>query len=213
MGSRRRVFRWRYLLIGLPVMLAGLILVLVLSFRMGGEARVMKEVVMEALPNEWERQVEIGVGEIPSFLVRTGLRWVDLDPVARAGLQAFRSADVGVYRRVASADAVAERTADLLGKLLERMGRRGWEPVVTVREGRELVAVLVPVGLDSARRLKVCVLVLDGDDLVVVSARGNLEPLIEMGLATAERFGRKMESDRTTALGGGPPAPSFLSRI
>ena len=58
------------------------------------------------------------------------------------------------------------------------MTKRGWQRVVGVVEERQLVAVYMPQRGVSERRMKCCVAVLNDRDLVVVSARGNLEPLL-----------------------------------
>ena len=62
------------------------------------------------------------------------------------------------------------------------MTARGWERVVGVIDGRDLVAVYLPKKL-SVHRLKCCVLVFDGKEMVLVSAQGNPEPLVAYALA------------------------------
>jgi len=59
------------------------------------------------------------------------------------------------------------------------MNARGWERVVGVIHGHDLVAVYLPGKDTSASRVKCCVLVFNGKKMVVVSARGNLEPLFQ----------------------------------
>ncbi|MGH7967363.1 MAG: hypothetical protein ACREIC_01410, partial [Limisphaerales bacterium] len=70
------------------------------------------------------------------------------------------------------------------GVILDRadkaMTRRGWVRVVGVIQENQLVAVYLPRNGISSSRMKACVAVLDGRDLVVVSARGNLEPLMDI---------------------------------
>ena len=58
------------------------------------------------------------------------------------------------------------------------MRRRGWDRVVGVAQGRQFVAVYMPRNLLSVKRMACCVAVLNEQDLVVASARGNLEPLL-----------------------------------
>lgn len=62
------------------------------------------------------------------------------------------------------------------------MTARGWERAVGVADGRNLVTVYFPKKI-SVQRLKCCVMVFDGKELVLVSAQGNPEPLLEYALA------------------------------
>jgi len=65
------------------------------------------------------------------------------------------------------------------------MTARGWERVVGVMNSHNLVAVYVPERNISAHRLKCCVLVLDGKEMVLVSVQGNPEPLLTYALDQA----------------------------
>ena len=58
------------------------------------------------------------------------------------------------------------------------MTTRGWERMVGVMDGHNLVAVYLPGKNISVHRAKCCVLVLDGKELVLVSVKGNPEPLL-----------------------------------
>jgi hypothetical protein len=60
------------------------------------------------------------------------------------------------------------------------MRQRGWERIVGVAQGRQFVAVYMPRNLRTAKRMECCVAVLNERDLVVASARANLEPLLEL---------------------------------
>ena len=63
------------------------------------------------------------------------------------------------------------------------MTARGWDRVVGVMDGPDLVTVYLPEKIASARRMKCCLMVFDGQEMVVVSARANLEPLLKYALA------------------------------
>jgi hypothetical protein len=157
--------------------------------RMSEDAAALRESVMTATGAEWEREVEIGVGALPLTLARAALSFLDLDSEARSALETVRDAHVGVYqgggaRHSASSSAVLT-AAD------EAMSKRGWDRLVTVMDGDELVVVFVPEDLHSPRHVKVCVLVLDGAELVVVAARSNLEPLLELAFDRSARSWRK----------------------
>jgi hypothetical protein len=189
----RRRFRWRYLFLGAAglVVTLGVVLVatIVLSFRADADTRVLRRTALQSAPGTWERQFEFGIGRLPVLLAKAGLSFVELEPEARAALGAFQSADVGIYRRTSAGSSGSDpdsgpagSTAGLLANVGRAMDERGWDPVVQVRDGRDTVAVFVARDGGSSRSLRTCVLVLDGDDLVIVSARANPEPLIQLAL-------------------------------
>jgi hypothetical protein len=62
------------------------------------------------------------------------------------------------------------------------MTTRGWDRVVGVMDGQDLVTVYLPAKNVSIHRLKCCVMVFDGEKMVLVSAQGNLEPLLKYAL-------------------------------
>jgi hypothetical protein len=161
----------------MAAMVGAALITLILSFRMGDEARVLSRAVSSAAPGEWERQFEIGVGRLPVFLAQCGLNWIELDPHARAGLLAFRCGDVGIYRRCRAPESDPGR---VMANVREAMDRRGWDSVVTVMDGHDTVAVFLPDKISSSRHVRACVMVMDDEQLVVVSARANLEPLMRL---------------------------------
>ena len=73
----------------------------------------------------------------------------------------------------------------MLGAADSAMNRRGWDRVVGVLDGEDMVAVYVSSKTTSCRLLECCVVVFDGEQMVVASARGNLEPLLKL---TQNRF-------------------------
>lgn len=184
----RRASRWRWLFLSLGAF-ASLVVVLVvalaLSFRVGAETRDLRRTVVAAAPGDWKTDFELGVGRLPAFLARHGLHLASshlkLPPEALVGIDAFRSADVGVYHRRPTPVHSGHSTS--FGSVDDVMAARGWESVVSVQERDQTVRIFVPSRMDAARDLRACVLVLDKEQLVVVSARLDPEPLI--GLAQA----------------------------
>lgn len=162
-----------------------LIATLILSFLPGRDTRTLRHAVLAAEPDQWQTTVELGVGRLPSWIARTGLRLaaepLDLPPEALAAITAFRSADVGVYRRTTPLpDSQQPRLATALADLDTVMARRGWEPTVSVQDKDQCVRIFTPRNLHNPHDLRACVLVLDREQLVVVSARVDPEPLIEL---------------------------------
>ena len=87
---------------------------------------------------------------------------------------------MGVYQLASGTRSPDHAT--MLAAADSAMSARGWERVVGVMDGHDLVAVYLPKENSSARRVKCCVMVFDGKEMVLVSAQGNLEPLLQYAL-------------------------------
>ena len=66
------------------------------------------------------------------------------------------------------------------------MNSRGWERVVGVIDNEQMVAVFLPAKITSANRMKCCVAVLDDRKLIVVSAKADLQPLVELAKSQSD---------------------------
>jgi len=171
------------LVLGLALIPFGLIVVALKSFiTVGGDSRVLRNTVLKASAAEWSPKIELNIGGGTLGLARLGLTFVDLPKEARAVLSAVRGAEVGVYQLTKGG---LDR-AGLLNSTDRSMSARGWERVVGVVNPSELVAVYLPSDLRSGRDVRLCVMVLDGEELVVVAARANLEPLLELARSQLE---------------------------
>ncbi len=144
-------------------------------FHLSSEATVLRETVMSAVPGPWHKTIALRVGWITTGLVRSGSRFFHMPPEPRAALEALHGVEVGVYN-LRDEPAYVQRGA-ILVQADKAMAARGWVRVVGVVEEHDLVTVYMPRKGVSSTRMKVCVAVFSGRDLVVVSARGNLEPL------------------------------------
>ena len=169
--------------LAIPAALALLSVGLTGCFRISSDAQALRDSVMKSASGEWDEEIEIGVGALTLNLARAGLAFVSLEPEARAALAAARGAEVGVYRLQKQRRRLDHAT--MLAKADQAMSRRGWDRVVGVMNEREFVAVYVPNHVRSTRNVKICVVVMDGQELVVASARGNLEPLMEIAFSRA----------------------------
>src|SRR5262245_5868471 len=154
-------------------------------FRVSSDVGALRDSVMKAAQAEREQRIEIGVGPITLNLARAGLAFVDLEPDARTALQVVRSAEVGVYKLRGGHKQRSH--AAMLSAADKTMAERGWDRVVGVMNPRELVAVYLAANARSPRSVKVCVVVLNGKELVVASARSNLETLMELAESLAHR--------------------------
>ena len=149
-------------------------------FRLGADARAVRNELIKSSGVEWLQQIALNAGWLALGAVRVGLSCVRLDPAARAALQAVDGAGVGIYQLPAGTPP--PNRAAMLAVADSAMTARGWERVVGVIDARDLVAVYFPKRV-SVHRLKCCVLVFDGKEMVLVSAQGNPEPLLEYALA------------------------------
>ena len=154
-------------------------------FRVSTDVGALRDSVMKAARAAREERIEIGVGPLTLNLARAGLAFVDLEPEARSALHAVRSAEVGVYKLRSGHQQL--NLAAMLSAADKTMAGRGWDRVVGVMDRRELVAIYVPAQVRSTRNVRVCLLTVDGQELVVASARSNLEPLMALAWNRAGR--------------------------
>ena len=177
--------KWGVALLLLAILVPLLVVMGVTSyFRMGRDARALRNSFLESKAGAFQKKIELSVGGLTCGLARAGLSFVNLKPEARSALSALRSGEVGVYQ-VARDFSGPDRMLALTSAD-EAMTRRGWDRLVGVMHRREMVAVYVPREGCSERDTRFCLAVLDGHQLVVVSARGNLEPLLALASSRPE---------------------------
>ncbi len=179
-APRRRYGRW---------IVAGLVLLVAPVFALGiaawsmltlnRDAALLRREVMKATDSGWNTKVQMDVGAVTLGTVRTALAFVhhaNIDD-ARLALSAVRSASVGVYERKRADGEVS--FAKLSSHTDELMRRRGWTRLVGVASGRENVLVYTS-DQGSDDRLDLCLAVLDGKELVIVSTRVDPEALMQL---------------------------------
>jgi hypothetical protein len=172
---------WLWGLLAAPLLLFIVLAVMVANcFRLSSDARALRNELITSSGVEWQQEIALNANTLTLGAVRAVLSCVKLDPGARAAVQSVRTAGVGVYQ-LASGTPSPDRAA-MLAAADSAMTARGWERAVGVMDGHDLVAVYVPKENISARRLKCCVMVFDGKEMVLVSAQGNLEPLLKYAL-------------------------------
>lgn len=158
------------------------------SFGLGPDAAALRDVATRSHGTGWQRKIEVGVGSVTVGVARTALAFLPIEPEVRTALRTFRGGSVGVYQRSSSPKKV--NRADLLESADQVMRKRGWERMVGVRNRDELVAVYVPQGTTSPRNARVCVLVVNRDEMVIASVRSDLEPLLELARDHAGKNGK-----------------------
>lgn len=175
--------RWLWITLGVVLgcgvlLFAGVVYGVTSCFRLGSEARALRQAVMESSPQPWRQKFALNAGPITTGLIRQGVAHTRLDPQAQTALQAVRAAQVGVYELPSETAALSfEAIRDAADVKLRR---NGWERLLCVAEGQRLVMVYVPSKEVSLDRLKCCVLVLDERQMVLASVHLNLKPLLEL---------------------------------
>lgn len=176
-SPQRAVWPWVLLaLIVAPFVLLGAAVANYLT--LDRDAAMLRRQVMRATGADWDTKVQVSLGSMSFSAVRTGLSFVqnkDVDE-AKLALRAVRSASVGVYQRQGR-DSGWSR-AELLNDTDRAMKSRGWTRVVGVVNGDDTVMVYVPE--DSDELDEVCVAVVNGRELVVVSAEVRPEELVAL---------------------------------
>ncbi len=169
---------WRILLWGGGLLLAGTLLLAFEILHSGTDLTALRRSLVEHAEPGWRKQIQIGVGTLTLGLARTGLAFVNVPSEARAALSAVRSAEVSVNEWQGSGSGPDH------GGMLERadatMGDRGWDRLLGVTRKKESVAIYVPRKMSSKRNLRVCVVVVEDRQMVLVAARINPEPLLAL---------------------------------
>jgi hypothetical protein len=176
----------RLLLLGVFLFLPVIPLLGVLSMlTLGNELCILRNSLFQSTAANWDKTIEIRAGTLCSALAKVGLNWVDLPEEARAAIRSVRGVEVGVYTRP-SASNYAERSL-LLTEVDASMTKQGWDRVVGVLNQDALVGIYTPKTTSSSKAVHLCLFVLDKRQLVLVSARGNPQPLVEMALEQIDR--------------------------
>ncbi len=180
-------FRWRWRWFFLSLFLAPFIgPALVLCYGLScllvsPTVRELRSAAIRDTGGHWEWKVSARVGAIPLTAARVISPFVPTLPhEARLALSAARSGEVIVYERADHRKVHGFR--QLLADADRIMIGRGWERAVGILEDGNLVAVYLPVGMDSPRRAQATVLVVNEENLVIASASADLRPLFTLAL-------------------------------
>jgi hypothetical protein len=145
----------------------------------GRDATALRLAAARASDVRWERTVEFSAGSWLFSLARFGLSFAPIDPDARLALRSVERAEVAVFEPKSGASTPLNRAA-ILTEADAVMTRRGWDRLVGVVDSEQTVAVYVPTRSGRDQQLDACILVVNPDNLVVVSARTDLDPLLEL---------------------------------
>ncbi|MES1168270.1 MAG: hypothetical protein ABUL61_03775 [Oleiharenicola lentus] len=179
-APRRSYGRW--IAAGLVLLVSPMIILGIAAWSMltlSRDAAGLRREVMNATNSDWHTKVQMDVGPMTLGTARTVLSFVHHKNIAdaRLALSAVRSASVGVYERNRADEEVS--FAKLSGHTDEFMRQRGWTRMVGVTSGRQNVLVYTS-DRGSDDRMDLCLAVIDGKELVVVSTRVDPEVLMQL---------------------------------
>ena len=169
-APRRHIWRWVLLAAGIclaPFLLLGAVAISYLT--LDSDVRALRKQVMAATDASWHTKVQMDVGQVTLGAINEGLRFVHHKDMAdaRLALSAVKHASVGVYERTSDrADWSNER---LFGDTDRAMQGRGWTRLVGVVDHKENVLVYTRDSRGDNEPLDLCIAVVNGRELVVVS--------------------------------------------
>jgi hypothetical protein len=183
--SRHRVWPW---ILAILVAICVLPVVIVAThIGLSGEARVLRDELKTATGSTWSTRVQLSSGPLLIPAARAVVSLCNVDDEARCALAAVSSASVGVYELAEAGESPGLGAG--LAALDKRMSSSGWERLVTVIDNQENVVVYAKSGGQWNSKMRICVGVVTGKELVVVSATirpDALMPLIDKQLKQAK---------------------------
>jgi len=180
-APRRHV--WRWVLVGVGICLTpfiALAFVAISYLTLTSDAAALRKQVMAATDAGWSTRVQLDIGGITLGAIRQGLVFAHGEKMAdaRLALAAVRHASVGVYERTAG-DADWSRE-QLFADTDRAMQRRGWVRMIGVADRKDTVLIYVPQDMDSDGPIELCLAVVGGKELVVVSTTVDGAKLAEL---------------------------------
>ncbi len=179
-----RILFWILAVVGLSAVVVAAVAINTVT--LNRDARLMRNEIVAAIDSPTRTQIQLTIGPAVVACVRVGLAFCDhVPPEARLALKAVNAASVGVYK-LSSRSRPGEFPGAKLFAMSDRlMNRRGWMRVVGVNHEDESVLIYMPSNTRDHGLQRVCVAVCKRDQLVIVSASGTTDSLVE--LATAGR--------------------------
>jgi hypothetical protein len=146
--------------------------------RLSADTRALRDAAVKSVAGQCEKKIALHLGGFTTGLARAIASFFDVEPEVRAGLQALRGAEVGVYEL--RGDLSSGARAEIVTAVDREMEPRGWMRAVTVMEDDELVAIYFPAESFPPHKMRCALVVLEDEHLVIASVRGNIEPLVEL---------------------------------
>jgi hypothetical protein len=182
------------ILIGASVLLVWTVYGITGYFRLSSEANALRQSALDSIGGTWDKKIALHVGRFTTALVRIASHHIKLSAEPRAALESVQAAEVGVYKLQQRPEWIDANS--FLSRADKTMLNHGWQRVIGVSKADQLVAVYCPKRASSSPKLKCCLAVFDGRELVLASFQGNVEPLLEIAKShiDLERAGRLFAS-------------------
>lgn len=173
--SKWRLIAWWTLgLMGTSTLLLAVVAVDLLT--LNRETATLREAMFAATGVRGKVQVQIDLGTGWMQAARWTMAVIPKVPEeAKLALAAARRACVGVYK--IPANTRVQDGAELLAYADAAMSARGWSRAVTVTEKKQTVLIYTHDEALDGELLRVCIAVVDGTEMVVVSTELAAEPL------------------------------------
>lgn len=176
----RRYGKW--IVLGLVVLVTPLVVLGVgvwSLLSLDRDAALLRREVAAASGSDWRTKVQMDLGYFTLGTARTVLRFVQHKDIedARLALSAVRHASVGVYQRGSEHDDFS--ATKLFGETDRLMRKRGWSRLVGVADGNDNVLVYTS-DRGNGDKIDVCLAVVNGREMVVVSTRIESEALAKL---------------------------------
>jgi len=149
--------------------------------RLSSDTGALRDSFMTGSHAQWQKKFAAHVGGMTFALVRAVCQFLPLPPEPRAAVNALHGAEAGVYELPQSSGSA--NPSAILARADQVMTGRGWLRIVAVAHEHELVAIYIPSKGVTSKRMTCCLAVLNDRELVVVSARANLDPLLQLAAA------------------------------
>ncbi len=147
-------------------------------FHLSADTAALETSVIHSVPVRCDKKIALHAGFLTAGLARTVSRFLDLPPEAHAAFEAFRGAEVAIYD--VQSGFVDTNPAAVMAAADKTMVARGWSRLAGVVDEGQLVCVYLPAKRVSSSRMRCSVLVLNREQLVLVSARADLDPLLDI---------------------------------
>ena len=174
--KNRRIATTRLVLLILGVMLGLCALGIWRCFHTSTALSVLRKSIESSVEHTIHPRFSFNAGFLIFGLARTTCSFLSVPPEITVGLQTIR----GVETSICQWDTMLKPRdyVPVIEKVDKDMQRRGWERMVTVIEEGVLVLVFNTTKNQSPKDQQYCVVVSEGNTLILASVRGNWNPLM-----------------------------------
>ncbi len=175
---RRRIWPWVVAVLVAPWLLLAIAVASYIT--LDRDAAALRRHVMAATHADWNTKVQVSIGRLTLGAVRSGMWFARGEEIetARLALRSVNHASVGVYE-LASKELKVSPT-QLLADTDRAMRDRGWTRLIGVHDHDENVLVYTEENASPDGPLPLCLAVVSGRELVVVSTSIDPDALQEI---------------------------------